>query len=253
MFEPIKYARISQNIVEQIRNAILNNNINPGDRLPSEKELASNFGVSKASVREALRSLEALGLVEIKQGVAGGAFVREIDYETAREGLLNFVFFQDPSIRDFTQVRSILEPKVVEIIASKITDQQLSRIEKNLEKTKESLDSSEFFYGLDISFHKQIVSVSKNSLLIFIVDSMQNALLNIKTLLQPDLQFSKQVYYAHKRIYDALCTRDPQKSSQEMINHIQEVEDGLLALSRKKEKMENNLEDYFATNNIISK
>lgn len=252
MFEPIKYARISQNIVDQIRKAILNNDLSPGDRLPSEKELANNFGVSKASVREALRSLEALGLVEIKQGVAGGAFAREIDYDTAREGLLNFVFFQNPSISDFTQVRGILEPKVVEIVAPKITDKQLMSIEKILEKTKESLDSGEFFYELDISFHKEIASASQNNLLVFIVDSMQNALLNIKILLQPDLQFSKQVYNAHTKIFDALCARDPQQASQEMMNHMQEVEDGLLALSRKKKNTDQDLEDYYETSNINS-
>ena len=79
MFKTAKFSRISQNIVQQIRQAILQGKLKPGDRLPPEKELAEDFGVSKASLREAFRALEALGLLGVRQGVSGGAFIREVD------------------------------------------------------------------------------------------------------------------------------------------------------------------------------
>ncbi len=246
MFETIQFSRLSQNIADQVRQAILSKELKPGDRLPSEKELAQKFGVSKASVREALRALEALGLVQIKQGVSGGAFVCEVGADIARESLFNFIFFQNPSIHEFTQLRSMLEPRIVEIVAPKIEDSDLMRLAENLQETKQHLDSGHFFYELDISFHREISLITQNRLLSFIVDSMQNALLNIKHALHPDIQFSRQVYIAHKNIYQALSMRDPYKASQEMLKHIQEVEEGLIALQQKKEAQE----ELLASNNL---
>ena len=88
-----KNRRISHIIVEQIRDAIFSGELKPGDRLPPEKDLAENFGVSKASLREAFRALEALGMLEIRQGMAGGAFVSEVDPETARNSFYNYILF----------------------------------------------------------------------------------------------------------------------------------------------------------------
>ena len=136
MFKSAKVNRLSQNIVQQIRDAILTGNLKPGDRLPSEKELAINFGVSKASLREAFRALEALGLLEVRQGMSGGAFVREVDSQTARSSMFNYIFFQNPSIDEFTQLRGFIEPPIAAIAAQKITDGDLIDLEKNLAATE---------------------------------------------------------------------------------------------------------------------
>jgi GntR family transcriptional repressor for pyruvate dehydrogenase complex len=235
MFKSAKSNRISKNIVQQIRAAIFKGELKPGDRLPPEKELAEHFDVSKASLREAFRALEALGFLEVRQGMSGGAFVREVDLETARDTLSNYLFFQNPSIEDFTQLRRMIEPHVCELAAQKISAQQLSDIEANLIETKHSLDSGSFSYEIDIDFHRKIASIINNSPIYLIVDSMQSALVNIKHLLQPDRDFSVKVYFAHRRILDALSERDPEKSRVEMLRHINEVEEGLLALSRQRE------------------
>ena len=84
-FETVKANRISQNIVEQIRGAILSGDLKPGDQLPPEKEFAKHFGVSKSSLREAYRVLEAYGLLEIRQGMSGGAFIQEVDLKTVKD------------------------------------------------------------------------------------------------------------------------------------------------------------------------
>ncbi|MFZ0134687.1 MAG: GntR family transcriptional regulator, partial [Desulfobacterales bacterium] len=107
MFKTARVNRISHNIVDQIRENILAGKLKPGDRLPSEKELSTEFGVSKASLREALRALESLGMLEVKQGMSGGAFVKEVDLETARNNMFNYIFFQNPSIGEFTQLRTL--------------------------------------------------------------------------------------------------------------------------------------------------
>ncbi len=144
MFETAKTQRISENIVQQIRQAILKGELKPGDRLPSEKDLAKNFCVSKASLREAFRALEALGLLEVRQGVSGGAFIREVDLKTVRDNIVNYIFFQNPSIRKFTQVRRIFEPEIAKIAAQNVTKEDLAELENNLTETKNELDSGSF-------------------------------------------------------------------------------------------------------------
>jgi GntR family transcriptional repressor for pyruvate dehydrogenase complex len=91
MFESVKSNKVSEHILEQIRKAIFEGKLKPGDKLPPERELMENFKVSKATLREAMRSLEVLGFLEIRKGVLGGAFVTEVDMKKARDSFTNFL------------------------------------------------------------------------------------------------------------------------------------------------------------------
>jgi len=236
MFKSAKVNRLSQNIVQQIRDAILAGNLKPGDRLPSEKELADNFGVSKSSLREAFRALEALGFLEVRQGMTGGAFVREVDLKTARNSLFNYIFFQKPSINEFTQLRSFIEPPIAEIAARKITDGDLADLEQNLVQTKKELDSAVFFYDLDTYFHHKLASIAGNRIIIFVIDSVKSAVVNLKLQMHLDANFSRKVYEAHVEIFDALHHRDPEKARSAMLNHIVEVDEMLESHRHELEK-----------------
>ncbi len=225
MFKAARVNRISQNIVDQIRDTIIAGRLKPGDRLPSEKELSAEFGVSKASLREALRALEALGMLEVKQGMGGGAFVTEVDLETARNNMFNYIFFQNPSIGEFTQLRTLIEPQVTEIAAHKCTQADLDYLEDNLNQTRDLMDSGPFYYKLDTKFHHRIAEISGNRLICFVIDSLKNAIVQIKLQLELDRDFSIQVYKAHMRIFDALRKRDPEQARAEMHRHIVEVDE----------------------------
>ncbi len=229
MFKTARVHRVSHNIVQQIRSAILAGDLKPGDRLPSEKELAENFGVSKASLREAFRALEALGLLEVRQGMNGGAFVREVDLETARNSLFNYIFFQSPSISEFTQLRSMIEPAVAEIAALNATEADLDFLENNLARTRDKLDSGSFYYDLDSRFHHRLAEISGNRLICFVIDSLKNAIVNIKLQLELDRDFSIRVYKAHMRIFDAVKKREPERARAEMLQHIVEVDEQMVA------------------------
>lgn len=231
MFKTAKSHRISHNIVEQIRTAILSGGLKPGDRLPPEKELAEHFEVSKSSLREAFRALEALGFLEVRQGMSGGAFVRKVDLEIARDNFFNYIFFQNPSIHEFTQLRALLEPKVAEIAAKHITDEQLAVLEDNLAKTKKVLSQSDipFYYDLDTYFHHRICTITNNRLICFVINSLKNAIVKIKLELELDHQFSVMVYDAHVRIVEALRKRDPDMAREAMLRHIEEVDRALVA------------------------
>lgn len=226
MFNLIKPSRISETIVEQIRSAILSGELNIGDRLPSEKDLAANFGVSKSSLREAYRVLEAYGLLEIKQGMAGGAFVKEVDIRTIKDSLVNYFFFQNPSIHEYTQVRTFIEPEIVKICAKKITVEEIKELEDNIAAMEE--EGENFLSDLDSTFHKKLVDIAGNNILSLVVDSVQTALINVKRLLHTDETFLKMVCKGHKDIVAALSDRDPDRAGAVMLQHIHDVEKGML-------------------------
>ncbi|MGZ3604574.1 MAG: FadR/GntR family transcriptional regulator, partial [Thermodesulfobacteriota bacterium] len=130
MFDSVKSNKVSQHITEQIRNAIFDGRLKPGDKLPSEKELTERFKVSKVTLREALRSLEVLGFLEIRKGVSGGAFVTEVDMTKARDSFTNFLLFKNLSLKDLSEVRLLLEPYIAEKATLSITKEDLHRLEE---------------------------------------------------------------------------------------------------------------------------
>lgn len=229
LFDSIKTNRISENIVDQIRRAILRGELKIGDRLPSEKDLSKKFGVSKASLREAYRVLEAYGLLEIKQGMCGGAFVKEVDIKTIKDGLINYFFFQNPSIREYTQLRTFIEPEVTKICAKIATDSDILFLEQNISDMEKEPDGENFMSELDCAFHKKLADITGNSIIGLIVETVQTALINVKRMLQMDRNFLIMVCEGHHQIVEALKNRDPEQASKKMLQHILDVESGMLA------------------------
>ncbi len=236
MFKSARSNKISEHIIEQVRKAIFEGKLKPGDKLPPEKELMKNFNVSKATLREALRSLEVLGFLEIRKGVSGGAFVTEVDMKKARDSFINFLHFKNLSIKDLTEVRLLLESHIAEKAALAITEDDLSRLKKLIEECEYVLkhDIPIEHRKNEIEFHRIIGSVSGNPILMFILDFVENLLIDTKEILQPGKEFSQRVLNAHKRIYKALSERDSKKVRQEMIKHVKEVERDLIALQQKR-------------------
>ena len=238
MFKTAKFSRISQNIVQQIRQAILQGKLKPGDRLPPEKELAEDFGVSKASLREAFRALEALGLLGVRQGVSGGAFIREVDEKIARDALTNYLYFHNPSIAELSQLRSIIEPQLAEIAALEASEEELDQLEEGLQELKSSLSQEQFNHEVEIDFHRRIAAIAKNPFICLIMDAVRDMLVGIKDLIQTDHVFSEKVFFAHERILNALRERDPQKARIEMFRHVKDVEQSLIAFKQRHSSLQ---------------
>ena len=161
--------------------------------------------------------------------MAGGAFVREVDLETARNNLFNYIYFQNPSIGEFTQLRLILEPRVAEIAAEKISREDIRDLEKNLAKTQDKIDAGPFYYELDTYFHHRIAAITGNRLICLVIDSMKNAVVNIKLELELQPGFPQLVYDAHVRIFEALASKNAKLAGKEMTRHIEEVEKVMVA------------------------
>lgn len=236
MFNSVKSNKISEHIIEQIRNAVFEGRLKPGDKLPPEKELIKNFSVSKATLREALRSLEILGFLEIRKGVSGGPFVTEVDMKKARDCFANFLHFKNLSLRSLSEVRLILEPYVAEKAALTISEEDLERLSKLNKECEYVLKNNIPIESRknEIEYHRIIGSVTGNPIIMFILDFVENLLIDTKEILQPGKDFSQRVLNAHKRIYKALLERDPAKARDEMIRHVKEVERDLIVLQKER-------------------
>jgi GntR family transcriptional repressor for pyruvate dehydrogenase complex len=237
MFKTAKQRKITQKIIDQIRTAILAGKLKPGDRLPPERELMEQFQVSKQTLRESLRALEHVGLIDVRKGVGGGAFIVEVDIEVTKENLANFLYFKNLSIENLSELRKLLEPHSAQKAAESISQADLLKLRKLNESARRHLaqDALQEITGNEIQFHRILAENTGNPILALMLEFVENLLEDFKKLLKPDRNFSKSVLEAHEMIYAAIENKDPQKASQEMFRHVHDVE---IHLSKLKENVD---------------
>ncbi|MBU2578036.1 FadR family transcriptional regulator [Patescibacteria group bacterium] len=229
MFESIISSKAPQNIINQIRNAILKGEICTGQKLYSEKKLMEEFGVSKSTLREALRTLEFMGLIEIRKGAKGGVFVSEVDIKTTQQSLINFLHFKNVSVHHLSEIRKVLEPYAAKMAAGVISPDDLAALKDINDRCFQALeqgDTGKVEKDI-IRFHRIIANCSENPILVFIIAFVEDLLEDIKKQLRPDNNFFQSVVAAHIRIYDALAERDAEKAFSEMYKDVSRVEEFL--------------------------
>ncbi|MDF1590524.1 MAG: FadR/GntR family transcriptional regulator [Desulfobacterales bacterium] len=226
MFKSITSSKAPQKIINQIRNAILKGEIGPGQKLYSEKKLMEEFAVSKSTLREALRTLEVMGLIEIKKGAKGGVFVSEVDMKTTQQSLVNFLYFKNVSVYHLSEIRKVLEPYVAKIAADAIRPEKLMALKDINDRCTQALEQgdTEKVEKDIIRFHRVIANCSENPILVFILAFVEDLLEDIKKQLRPDNDFFQSVLAAHIRIYDALAEGDAEKAFSEMYKDVSRVE-----------------------------
>jgi len=201
------------------------------------------FGVSKATLREALRTLEFLGLIEIRKGAKGGVFVSEVDMKVTQQSLVNFLHFKNVSVYHLSEIRKVLEPHAAKTAAGVISRQDLQRLNDINAKCLSALEQKQTDKVRKdiIRFHRIIANCSDNPILVFILAFVEDLLEDIKNLLRPDIKFFQAVVEAHLRIYDALAQGDAEKAFEEMYKDVSRVEEFLTPMqdtfSRQLEKI----------------
>lgn len=232
MFKEVRQSTVTQKIISQIRSAILQGKLRPGDKLPSERELVDQFQVSKQSLREAMRALEHVGLIDVRKGIGGGAHIVEVDIEVTKENLANYLSFKNLSIENLSEFRKLIEPYAAAKAAENISSKELEALEALNRTTRENLENNRIYEaGQDeFNFHRLISEQTNNPLLILVLDFVESMLDDFKKLFGPDREFFVQVLACHERIYQAILDRDAQRASDEMLAHVTEVGDELLKL-----------------------
>ncbi|MCR9151312.1 MAG: FCD domain-containing protein [Rhodobacteraceae bacterium] len=169
-------------VAEEIKQWVVERDLRQGDKLPNEAEMIGLFAVSKGTVREAMRILEAQGLIVTRTGPGGGSFVGEVSAERARSLLANYFYFQHLSVADIYQVRKALEPELAASLAGRLTAAQLDELQALAERHPEPARSAEEEkeqHVASLAFHARLADFAGNPLLGFVIGFMARILTDL--------------------------------------------------------------------------
>ena len=237
MFGPARKNKTTDIIIDKIRTAILEGKLKPGDRLPPEKELGEQFQVSKQTLRESLRALEHMGMLVMRKGSGGGAFIVEVEEQVVTQNLANYLYFNNLSIENLSELRRIMEPHAARCAAERMTPkdhEQLLIINDDTRKWIEAMNWEQVTQA-EIRFHRLIARQTNNPILVLILDFVENLLDDFKKILKPDAHFMNRVLSYHDTITQAIIDGDAERAAEEMLNHVLDVENYLAQLKKKKE------------------
>jgi len=221
MFIPVRPARASHDIVHQIKDQIFSGRIPAGNRLPSENELCEQFGVSRTTVRDALRVLESQGFVEIKVGAGGGAFVSEPRHETVSESLSNMLKMNSMTIEELAEARMVIETSIAALAAKRATAKDIAAIEEAIAEARAGKRSGDpHFTPHSVSFHVALAQAAKNQVLLFTVNSFRSLFYETIEKLIPDPDMQDRAIDDHQKILDAIKARDADKAERIMRAHL---------------------------------
>jgi len=220
-FTKVTKKRLYVDVLFQLQDYLIKEKISPGQKLPSERELALLFDVSRISIREALAILETKGLVERKVG--GGTFSTGTA-NFAVTSLVQEVAKKRDMIKEPMEVRRVLEPQLARLAATNITDKLLLKLKTNMNRQKQKLSKGQDITDLDREFHFTIAKAANNSIFLGLVEALRYALEETRAKSLHATGGMKASYQGHEAIYDALKSRDPDAAEKAMAVHMVHVE-----------------------------
>ncbi len=221
-FGAVKKSALSEDIVQRLLTLIRERELHPGEKLPPERELAGLMGVSRPSLREALRALSIMNVLEIRQG--DGAYVSSLEPNLLMAHL-DFVFaLTDSTFLELFEARKILEPGIVAMAATRINAVELEQLEACYHQSLDHLEDRAQFVAADITLHDLIAQAAKNSILERFMAGLRQLgqVSRQRTVERPGVP--QQSVQDHRAIIDALHERDPMAASQAMRRHLDHVE-----------------------------
>jgi GntR family transcriptional regulator, transcriptional repressor for pyruvate dehydrogenase complex len=229
MFKSVRPDRISQAIVDQIKEAIFQKKIKTGDKLPPERQLMEQFQTSRVTVREALKTLEHSGILEIKRGTQGGAFVRDPDVRFVNNFLQDMFSMGNITVGDLTEARMAVEPFSVRIATERIGEECLEQIKQNIRETAECLKNNNPIDAriLTLEYHRLIAQAAKNPVIFFLVDSIMDIMENNVSTIPISTETVENTLHFHEKITAAIAERDAQKAEEWMLKHIRQIQTAL--------------------------
>lgn len=209
-------------VVNQLIKLIRSNKLVPGDKLPSERELCKITEVSRPCLREALRALQVMGIIDMRHG--SGAFIKQVEPKAILD-YLDIAFMMDELMYDDLFVaRKVLEMAAARMAAQFITDAQLLEIEQKINMSVGEVENAKVFMRLDCDIHNMIVHASGNRILQAFVQSLTKPNLYAREITIQDEDSRRQTLLDHKRILKSLKARDPEKAADSIKVHLDNVE-----------------------------
>lgn len=218
MLEPLKKTRLYEEIVKQLQELIRKGDLKPGDKLPPERELATQLNVSRTAIREALRSLELMGFIESKVG--GGTFVKKVTLDNIIDPFSTILSQDKKLIMELIEVRMLLEAEIAKLAARRINDEKAALLEKAIELMEKEVAEGGIGLEGENAFHNTLAEAADNSAMMKILNMCGDLLSSTReaTLKIPG-QPQKSII-DHRKIYEAVRNGDERKAKALMKEHL---------------------------------
>ncbi len=239
-FKPVKQSRISDEVADQLKRSILLGYFKAGDKLPSERDLAEQFKVSRIAIRESLRALENKGFIETRQGATGGTFVTELTFEHLSNAFVDLFMAEKLSIPELVQMRVLLEPEIARLAALHKGAESAGRLKEALER--EDLPIRSFAEDLEIKTMVHIILAEMCGNRFF--EALERSLMALTRqaiqAVEPETPFLHPAGM-HDEVVEAVLAGDPDLAWQAMKRHAMEFGESLINMEKtfrtKKENM----------------
>jgi GntR family transcriptional regulator, transcriptional repressor for pyruvate dehydrogenase complex len=222
MFRSVRTRRVSEQIVQQLQAAIFAGKLKPGDKLPPERELVERFQASRASVREATRTLELAGLVDIRPGAGGGAYVTTPDFDLVADALRTMLRAGRFELTELYQARLLLEPGIAKVAADVADAEDIALLRASLEEGRELLARNAQTAPASYNFHFLLAKAAKSNLLLMLISSLLD-LVHKSDQTRAGPRLSPAIVEAHEAIVDAIERHDPQAARRLTAEHLLQV------------------------------
>jgi DNA-binding FadR family transcriptional regulator len=220
-FNAVRTKRAFESVTDQIRMQVAQGLLRQGDRLPSERELAEQFELSRNTVREGLRALEVAGLLELKKGATGGAFIRQGQAEAIVSSFSDLFRLGTIKGENLTEGRLIVGVAVTRLACQRCTEESLDRLQENIDASTAATDP-ELILKINLDFHRVLALATANPVLIVLTEAlseMQKEFFKIY-----DLAPQSDILASRRRLITHLRARDENAAAKEMEQHLRYIQ-----------------------------
>jgi GntR family transcriptional repressor for pyruvate dehydrogenase complex len=222
LFNPVKPRRAFEEICDEIKRLIFKGILKPGDQLPSELDLASQFNVSRQTVREALRLLEITGFIRMQKGGPKGPLIVDTILNTISSSYLDAFQMKKITIDELVAARIEIEKMVLRAVLSGRENYDIQLLEKNVARAKSLLKKRINAFGENMQFHKMLAKASKNYVFVIMVESLLTVTADIRSRLGFGLELSEEAAQAHDEIVQAIKRGEYEEAIGLMERHLVE-------------------------------
>jgi len=216
--------RVSETITRRIRKAITEGRLAPGEKLPAEREMAGRLRASRVSVREAYRSLAEAGLINIRRGAEGGAFIADFDPAPVSRNLTFLLRLGRTSHEELTEARALLEPSVARLAARRARPADLERLEELMRSERAAPRGSGEARCIHLEFHRLVAECARNLPLAVLIRGMNDLSFEIAQDIVISSDMHAHVVSDHAEIYEAIRRRDEEAAAEAMLRHVRDIQ-----------------------------
>lgn len=232
-----KATRLSDQVTEALKKVIEDRTFKVGDTLPTVEKIAAQFKVSKVTVREALRALEAEELIEIRRGASGGIYIRQPCPDRIRDSVLHAWRFGGLSPAELTEFRQIIEPGISELAAVRRTDEDIEALRANLDYCEKAIGYEEKSkLGIHLEFHRLLANACHNRLISVFMEAVTKVHEDMFRELPLTLELGIQDLEYNKKFIDCLVDRDKDRIRKLMVSHFDMFKEFVDSLQRQSEE-----------------